>query len=241
MGPVLERACRPASGAARSGCASCWQPLTPVPTPLQRAQPVHRGAAPVPVPPPSPGRRQVVAPVVPCLARTMVVTLDQALVLAHDLAFGGNHQAIRVDPQAHGSVGEWRRHAVAVALEVDQAGGRDSLRVLNKAIEGTRYRHQGSPLRGPDIRNGTRQLAVLDLVPQGHTTLLKPIIELHKAREWRHDLPQAMAGIAHVLLHLALLPARRGIAELGLEQEVADHGCKARIDVALLATAHPVY
>ncbi|MNL29916.1 hypothetical protein D3C87_1516250 [compost metagenome] len=50
-----------------------------------------------------------------------------------------------------------------------------------------------------------------------------------------------MAGIAHVLLHLALLPARCRVAELGLEQEVTDHGGEARIDVALLATAHSVY
>ena len=82
---------------------------------------------------------------------------------------------------------------------------------------------------------------MLDLTPQSHAARFKPGIELEQAREWRHDLPQAVAGVAHVLLHLALLPARSRVAELGLEQEVADHGGKAGVDVSLLASAHSVY
>ncbi len=46
-----------------------------------------------------------------------------------------------------------------------------------------------------------------------------------------------MTGVLDVLLDQPLLPAGGWIAELGLEQEVADHGREARVDLALLAAA----
>ena len=46
-----------------------------------------------------------------------------------------------------------------------------------------------------------------------------------------------MAGVLDVLLDLPLLPAGRRIAELRLEQEVADHGCEPCVDLAVLAAA----
>ena len=50
-----------------------------------------------------------------------------------------------------------------------------------------------------------------------------------------------MTGIAYVLLHLALLPAGGGVAEVGLEQKVAGHGAETRIDLALLAPADLIH
>lgn len=49
-----------------------------------------------------------------------------------------------------------------------------------------------------------------------------------------------MAGVLDVLLDLPLLPTGRRIAELGLEQEVADHGREARVDLPLLTPSHLV-
>src|SRR6185437_8567279 len=49
--------------------------------------------------------------------------------------------------------------------------------------------------------------------------------------------PQPMARVLDVLLDLALLPAGGRIAELRLEQEVADHGRETRVDLALLSAA----
>lgn len=50
-----------------------------------------------------------------------------------------------------------------------------------------------------------------------------------------------MPGVAHVLRDLALLPARGRVAELDLEEVVADHGGEARIDVARLAAQDLVH
>ena len=47
-----------------------------------------------------------------------------------------------------------------------------------------------------------------------------------------------MAGVLDVLLDLPFLPTGSRIAELGLEQEVADHGREPRVDPALLAAAN---
>lgn len=66
------------------------------------------------------------------LSRTKVVTLDQVLAL---LAFVGIHEAIHVDPQAHRPIGMRRRYAIAIALEVDQAGCRDALGVLHTSVD----------------------------------------------------------------------------------------------------------
>src|SRR3978361_329580 len=50
-----------------------------------------------------------------------------------------------------------------------------------------------------------------------------------------------MTGVLDVLLDLPFLPARRRIAELGLEQEVAEHRRKARVDLPLLPATDPIY
>ena len=54
-------------------------------------------------------------------------------------------------------------------------------------------------------------------------------------------VPDADAPVAHVLLDDALLPAAGDVAELGLEQVVAGHGFKARVDRAFLAGANLVH
>ena len=54
-------------------------------------------------------------------------------------------------------------------------------------------------------------------------------------------LPQALAGILHVLLNLAFLPTRCWITELRIKQVVADHGSEPLIDPALFATPHRIH
>ncbi len=50
-----------------------------------------------------------------------------------------------------------------------------------------------------------------------------------------------MPHIEHVLFHHTLFPTGSGIAELGLEQEVAGHGREPGIDLTCLATANLVH
>ena len=51
-------------------------------------------------------------------------------MLSNDLAFGGNHDAVGVDADTDRQVGERGRHAVAITLEGDKAGRRNTLGVL---------------------------------------------------------------------------------------------------------------
>ena len=71
----------------------------------------------------------------------LVAALDHPHMLAEDMPFGSDHQALRVDPQADRAVGERRRNAVAIAFEADQASGRDTLAMLDEPVEGRRQRH----------------------------------------------------------------------------------------------------
>jgi hypothetical protein len=60
---------------------------------------------------------------------------EDAGVLADDLPLGGDDDAFRIDPHADRTIGEGGRHAVAVAVEMDQARRRDALGVFDEAVE----------------------------------------------------------------------------------------------------------
>lgn len=62
-------------------------------------------------------------PVVDRLACTVVIALNDPLVLAEQLPFSRHNQPTGIDTQANGPVGVWSRDTLAVALKVNQAGG----------------------------------------------------------------------------------------------------------------------
>ena len=70
----------------------------------------------------------------------------------------------------------------------------------------------------------TIKRAVRRLGPQLSASRLQPIVQRRQGWEARHGLPEPMARVLDVLLDLPFLPTGGRVAELGLEQEVADHG-----------------
>ncbi len=75
-------------------------------------------------------------------------------------------------------VGKRGRHAVAITREGDKAGRRNTLGVLDKAIERRRHAHQMRVLIGPDLGDCTLGLLrVMDLVPETPASPLKPHVE----------------------------------------------------------------
>src|SRR6187551_1870220 len=86
--------------------------------------------------------RQIVPPVVDRLALTVMGAGKDAGVLTDSLPLCHNNNAVRVDPQTDRSIGEGRRNAVAVALQMNEAGWRDALAILDEAVEGARRGHQ---------------------------------------------------------------------------------------------------
>ena len=184
--------------------------------------------------------RQIVPPVVDRPPRQVMGSFDDPRMLAQDLALGGDDDPFRVDPQADRPVGEGGRHAVAVALEVYEAGRRYSLGVLDEAIEGAAQRHQAGNLVGMHIGDGTGQTTMLDLAPLLDATLLKPGVQGIDIGEAGQRLPQPTPRILDVLLDLSLLPAGSRVAELWLEQVMAGHGREPGVDLPRLASANPI-
>src|SRR5450432_556965 len=94
-----------------------------------------------------------------------------------------------------------------------------------------------SDLFGPGVGYRARLRAVQGLRPQFTATGLQPVVQRRQRGEARRRLPEPMAGILDVLLDLPLLPSGGRIAELRLEQEMADHGSEPCVDLAVLAAA----
>ena len=65
---------------------------------------------------------QIVTPVVDRAPGYTVRARDDPRMLAQDPTFGRHDDALRVDPQAHGPIGERGWNRIAVALEVHEAG-----------------------------------------------------------------------------------------------------------------------
>jgi hypothetical protein len=64
-------------------------------------------------------------------------TVDDAAVLADHLTFRGDDNPLRINTQAHRPVGEGCRNAVAVALQMDEAGRGNALGGFDEAVERT--------------------------------------------------------------------------------------------------------
>ena len=98
-----------------------------------------------------------------------------------------NRQFERTD---HG-IDPLARHAVAVALVVNQACGGDAHRVLDVSVKGTGQRHQPRAFVMPDIGNGQlRPFGMAHLFPRRAAGALESRIEFGQA------VPASLAGFA---------------------------------------------
>ena len=66
--------------------------------------------------------RQIMAPVIDGVPRTIMGSVYDALMFAYDLSLGDDQEAVGIDPQADRPIGEGRRHAVAVAPKASDCG-----------------------------------------------------------------------------------------------------------------------
>src|SRR3546814_1750290 len=82
------------------------------------------------------------APVIDGVTGTIMGSVDDAPMFAYDLSFGDDEEVVGVNPQADRPIGEGRRHAVAIAFQVNEAGRRDALAMFDKAVDRSAHRHQ---------------------------------------------------------------------------------------------------
>lgn len=166
---------------------------------------------------------------------------EDALMTAYDLAFCRGDQRIRIDSEADRSVGEGCAHAVTVPLQMNETGWRYPLGIFDKSIKASSDGHENLSLFSPDIHNATAHLAMRCYCPECLAPFFQPVIQVTKRGKAGNGLPEPVASILDILLDLSLLPARRGIAELWLEQVMAGHCLEANVDIPLLAGADLVY
>jgi len=116
-------------------------------------------------------------PVVDCLAQQKVRPLDNPGMFTRDVAFGGNDDPLRVNPQADRAVCERCGLAFAVAFEVHETGRRQRLATLDKAIKRPPQRHQARNSPCPDIGDGPKKSGMHDLTIKRGRAFLEQGIE----------------------------------------------------------------
>ncbi len=155
-------------------------------------------------------------------------------VMRHD-HLGGIH------PGAHPPPGEFTGHGVTIAGNGHQTGAADLDRVVHIAVERCRHGHEVGLLVLEHLGHGElAELGMEDLLPQGPAAHGQPGVEFGKGAPGRRQglNPHTSPAVLDVLLHHPLLPTGSDVAEVGVEQVVAAHRRKARVDVALLARVH---
>src|ERR1700733_8356357 len=128
-----------------------------------------------------------------------------------------NDDALGIHPHADRTIGERGRHAVAIAIQMDQACRRHALGVFDEAVERARKLHQSPDFFCPYVDDRAGLRAVQRLGPQFPAARLQPVVQRRQGGEVGHGLPEPMASVLDVLLDLPLLPPGGWIAELGLE------------------------
>ena len=88
------------------------------------------------------------------MVRYVRPVLARMVMLAHDLPLGDDDDALGIHPHADRTIGERRRHAVAIAVQMDQARRRHALGVFDEAVERARKLHQAPDFFCP-YRQGT--------------------------------------------------------------------------------------
>ena len=137
-----------------------------------------------------------------------------------------------------------RRHAVTVALQVDQGRAGDTGHELHIAVKRFRHGHEPALFVLQDIGHLQRGIVrVVELTPRQFALLGQPDIEFRPAGPTPvlGVVPNAGAPVAYVFLNDALLPTAGNIAEFRLEQVMPAHGFKAAVDLALLTRQHLVH
>ena len=110
--------------------------------------------------------RQIVPPVENRRgALSLVRACEDATVFADDLPLGDDEDALGIYPHAYGAIGKGGRHAVAIALQMDQARWRHALGVFDEAVERPGKLHQTLDLFGPGVGHRASLRAVQCLSP----------------------------------------------------------------------------
>ena len=154
---------------------------------------------------------------------------DDAWMLADDLPFR-HKNLVRINPNTDRPIGKRGRHAVAVAVQVNQAGGRHALGVFDEAVKARRQRHQAGFFAGPYFGNGS------DRVPCG--TFSQSSIQrcsnqaFSASRSAKHGMGcHSRWRVSRTFFSTCpFSPACSWIAELGIEKIVAGHGQEAGAD-----------
>lgn len=125
----------------------------------------------------TPHYRQVVPPVVDRLSWPVVGAIIDATMLANDLSLCDDHNTVWINPWAYRSIGEGHRDAVAIALQMHDAGRRDTLGVFDEPIERPGNGHERGSFFRLDVGNGATYLTVWGLRPVLLAALLEPIVQ----------------------------------------------------------------